>query len=530
VGTILYIARKQIKNNVIQLVRKPVRLIALIVAAALIIWMVWDLPSQSHGQMDLAILQSGFLAWLLVLGTITALSSVESGSSLFQLPDVNLLFVSPLSPKTVLAYGLARQTGKTVAGFAFLLFYSWMLVDNFGITVADVLLLILGSVLFLVAIQALALCLYCFANRGAVQRAAVKAGILAVPFLIILYVLYQSRDGLNFSVIYQTAASPVLDAFPVVGWIRGAVFALIVGNGALAGLYFALTAAFFALTILVLLKIDADYYEDVLSTAEKLFHVRRAIKEKRTVSLPTKKKVGRTGIGRGWGASAFFYKHLMENRRGSRFAWIGSSTLMLLLVNAAVAVVMRVIVSVNGHHAAADAVLFSGCGMSIYVMFFQNMMGDWAKELEKPYLYMVPEDPFRKLFWAGLSTGIQPAVNGLIVFAVMCAALHANPFTGIACVLGYASFGFLFTAGSVLGRRVLGRVPNRGIIMILYMLLLLLVLAPGVGGTLAVVLALDASIAGAAPLLWALPITIWNMTASLLIFYFCRGILFSCEK
>lgn len=529
-GTILYIARKQIKNTAVRLVRKPARLIAVLASAALIVWMLLDTPPRAGGRMDPAILQSGFLVWLLALGAITALSSLESGSSLFRLPDVNLLFVSPISPKTILAYGLIRQTGKTFAGFAFLLFYSGMLIDAFGITAADVVVLIVGTALFLVAVQMLAMCLYCIANRGPAQRAAVKAGILAVPLLIALFVLNQARAGLSLTALYQAAASPVLNAFPVVGWGRGAVFALIAGDGGKAALYLSLTAAFFALTILLLFRIDADYYEDVLSNAEKSFELRRAAKGKRPVKARTKRSVGKTGIGAGWGASVFFYKHLREDRRGGRFAPVGGSALLLLLINLLVAGVMTLIGKSHSDPATADAILLAGCGFSVYVLFFRSAAGDWSGELTKPYLYLVPEDPFRKLFWAGLSAVIRPAADGLIVFAVLCAAFHANPFTGLACILAYAAFGFLFTAGSVLGRRVLGGAPNRGPVMVLYMLLLLLVLSPGIAGTLIAAVALKASFEGAAPLLAALPLVLWNILVSFLIFYLCRNILSSCEN
>ncbi|WP_411675809.1 putative ABC exporter domain-containing protein [Caproicibacter sp.] len=528
---ILYIARKQLKNSAVKLVRRPVRLIAVLASAALIVWMLLDMPSKSQGRLDPAILQSGFLVWLLVLGTITALASLESGSSLFRLPDVNLLFVSPVSPKTILAYGLVRQTGKTFAGFAFLLFYSGMLIDSFGITAADVVTLILGTALFLVVVQVLALLLYCVANRGPSYRAAIKAGILAVPLLVAMYVLYQARTGLSLTAVTKAAAAPILDNFPVVGWARGAVFAVMAGNLSAAALYAALTVIFFALVIFFLLKIDADYYEDVLSNAEKTFELRRAVKEKRGINVSKGKKVGRTGIGNGWGASAFFYKHLCEARRSSRFALVGGSTLTLLLINLGVAGVMALIGSGKADPATADAMLLSGCGLSVYILFFQNVSGDWSRELEKPYLYLVPEDPFRKLFWAGLSTVMKPAVDGFIVFAVLCAVLRANPFTALACALAYAAFGFLFTAGGVLGRRALGSVPNRGVTMMLYMMLLLLVMSPGIAGTLITVFALNAaSFAGAAPLLAALPLVVWNIAASLCIFYGCRNLLSSWEN
>lgn len=531
-SAILYIARKQIVNTVRGLLRRPARLVAGLASVALILWMLMGLPSRSGGGADPRLLQGGYLVWLLFLGAVAVYSSLEAGSSLFTLSDVNLLFVSPLSPKKILAFGLIRQTGKTLAGFVFLLFYSGMLIESFGITAGGVVLLILGTVVLLIAVQILGLALYCWTGGSPARRLAVKIGLLSVPALVLLlaYLVFR-RGGGTLDALYAAAASPVLEAVPLVGWTKGAVFALMAGNGRAAVTYLALLAALIALILMLLFKTDADYYEDVLKGAERTFELRRSVKEKRAVNVRgrRKKRVGRTGIGRGWGASAFFYKHLCEARRGSRFVLLGSSTAVLLLVAFGMTGVMTLIGNNNGSPAPPDAILASALGAGVYLLFFMNAAGDWSRELAKPYLYLVPEDPFKKLFWAGMTTVLRPALDGLAVFSVLCAALRANPFTAIACILGYAGFGFLFTAGSVLGRRVLGGEPNRGALMMLYMLLILAVIAPGLAGSVAVVFALGETLSGAAPLLVALPCVLWNLLVSLAIFYGCRNLLASSE-
>lgn len=531
-SAILYIARKQIINSVRSLVRRPARLVAGIASVALILWMLLGLPSGSGGGADPRLLQGGYLLWLLFLGAVTVYSSMESGSTLFTLSDVNFLFVSPLSPKKILAFGLIRQTGKTLAGFVFLLFYSGMLIDSFGVTPGGVVLLILGTVVFLVAVQVLGLTLYCWAGGSPARRLSVKIGLCAVPVLMLLLMfLVFRREGGTLDALYTAAASPLLEAVPLVGWAKGAVFALMAGSVRAATIYLSLSAALFALVLMLLFKTDADYYEDVLKGAETTFELRRSMKEKRAVNVRgrRKKKVGRTGIGRGWGANAFFYKHLCEARRSSRFVLLGSSTVILLVVAFGVTGVMTLIGSNNGRPAPADAILAAALGAGVYLLFFMSAAGDWMRELAKPYLYLVPEDPFKKLFWAGMTTVLKPALDGLVVFSVLCAALGASPFTAAACILGYAGFGFLFTAGSILGRRVLGGVPNRGAMMLLYMLLILVVIAPGVAGSIVAVFALGGSVAGAAPLVIALPCVVWNLFVSLAIFYGCRNILASSE-
>lgn len=531
-SAILYIARKQIINSVRRLLHRPARLVAGLASVALILWMLLDFPSRSGGGADPRLLEGGYLVWLLFLGAVAVYSSLEAGSSLFTLSDVNLLFVSPLSPKKILAFGLIRQTGKTMAGFVFLLFYSGMLIESFGITAGGVVLLILGTVALLLVVQVLGLALYCWTGGSPARRRAVKIGLLSVPAAVLLLAyLVSRREGGTVEALYAAAASPVLEAVPLVGWTKGAVFALMAGNGRAAVIYLALLVALFALILMLLFRTDADYYEDVLQSAETTFELRRSMKEKRTADVRSrrKKKVGKTGIGRGWGANAFFYKHLCEARRGSRFVLLGSSTVILSLVAFGMTAVMTLLGNNNGMPAPTDVILASVLGAGVYLLFFMSAAGDWSRELAKPYLYLVPEDPFKKLFWAGMTTVLKPALDGLVVFSVLCAALRANPLTALACILGYAGFGFLFTAGNVLGRRVLGSVPNRGALMALYMLLILVITAPGLAGSIAVMVALGESLSGAAPLLIALPCVLWNVLVSLAIFYGCRNLLASSE-
>ena len=66
---------------------------------------------------------------------------------------------------------------------------------------------------------------------------------------------------------------------------------------------------------------------------------------------------------------------------------------------------------------------------SIYVLFFLNAAGPWSKEMMKPYLYMVPQSPFKKLFFASLTSLLTPIADGLVAFPLIGALVRANPLT-----------------------------------------------------------------------------------------------------
>lgn len=532
-SALVFLVRKQIKNFFRDLIRHPSKLIAYLFTAGIIIAMLVSTqmnPSKKASFADIRMLHGIFLAWLLLLSVPTLLISLKSGTTMFKMSDVNFLFVSPLSPKHILAYGLTKQMAATLFGFIFMLCYSGMLMENFQISAFGVVMLLVGSAVVLFLVQLISLLVYSFSNGNPKRQSAVRAVLylfLGGMVLTALYLFQKNGGGVN--AIYTAVSSPYLEYFPVIGWAKGAVFALIGGNLRTALIYAVLLLAAFILCLITFEKSDTDFYEDVLKNTETQFEARQALKERRSMTMrPSKKvKVGKTGIGKGWGANAFFYKHLCEARRRSRLVFISVSTAVTL---AADLVLMFIVTSSSrGDKDAptADMLLLIALAADLYILFMMNAAGDWSRELGKPYVYLVPEDPFKKLLWASMTSVLKPVADGAVIFLILCAVVRANPMTGVICFLGYASFGTVFTAGNILAQRTMGGVGNRGLIAVIYMLLLALIVAPGIGAGIAVYFAVQRL--SAAIFLAGLPVVGWNVLVSLIIVFSCRNLLSTAE-
>lgn len=540
-SAILFLMRKEFKNYFRNMVRHPSKLIANLIVVALIVFSLLSFSftgrASSRPQMhfDLGVLHGIFLGWLLLLGVPTLLSSMENGASFFRMPDVNFLFVSPVSPKTILSYGLVKKMLTSLMGFIFMIFYSGMLTQNFDISMTGVLFLILGSAFFLFLIQTLSLLLYSFTNGRPLRKKIVKAFVFVLMgiFAAETYLVFLQCGGTT-QAIGAALASPYLEYFPLVGWTKGAVFALIAGSAAKAaaygGLLFAATLAF----IVVFRRYNVDYYEDVLQNAERVTELTQAIREKRAYTVRRKKpaKLGRTGIGKGWGASTFFYKQLCEARRRSRLVFLSTSTFMLLGLNLGYYLLFTTIGKSQNDPAPADMPILFGFFTSIYILFLMDMLTGWRAELTKPYIFLAPESAFKKLLWSCMMGILKPSVDGVIIFGVTCAVSRANPGTGLICILGYASFAFLFTAGNVMGQRIFGSMANRGLIMFLHMIMILLLLAPGAIAA-GVLIYVDMQVPFLAdsmlPLAAGIPVVLSNILVSLVVFYACRNVLSNLE-
>lgn len=521
-----YLIRKQAKNFFRDILHHPSKIILYIFFIAFIVFVYINSmrePVNPQNFKDIRILHGILLAWLLFLGTTSILTSLKNGASVFKMSDVNFLFVSPVSPKNVLAYGLLKQMAGILFGFIFMAFYSGTLLDTFNISFGGVAVIILGTVIFLFTVQVFSLLLYSFVNGRPKRVSAARAVIYTLVGLNVAVALAVfMQNGGKENAIYAAIASPLLELIPIAGWFKGAIFALISGDTGRVVVFSALNAAFLILSIILFVKTDTDYYEDVLESTEKRFEVMRAAKEKRVYARDSRDsarnvKVGKEGIGKGCGADTFFYKHMCEARRRSRFVFIDKFTFVLLVINLVAYFIMR---SIDCAMPVGQIMLIS-TGISAYILFFMNATGDWTRELSKQYIYLVPEPPFKKLIWASMTSIIKPAMDGVIIFTVTCAISRANPLTGLLCILLYASFGFLFTAGNVLSQRVFGGMSNRGVTVFLYMFMLFIIIAPG--AVISVVLYnLQPGLPG---IVIGMPTVIWNVAVSALIFFACRNLL-----
>lgn len=224
-------------------------------------------------------------------------------------------------------------------------------------------------------------------------------------------------------------------------------------------------------------------------------------------------KVKSTGLNAGWGASAFFYKQMREIRRRSPFAFVGASTLCSLAIGVFAGFVMTRGEDALSSNGAMAVVLVMG----VYILFFFNAAGEWGREIMKLYLYMVPEPPLKKLLWASLTSLIKPVIDGALLFGAVGIITKSSPLTIVVCVLVYTSFGCLFTAGNILSQRLLGAMANKGLILVLYCLMILVLVLPG----LAIGLVLYFAFHTPGPVM-GIPVALWNAAISFGIYAISR--------
>ena len=167
-----YLLLTKLKNNLIQLLKSPAKLIyTIFMTACLAIVVIAGSMSDTQTTeqlMDREYLIGGILAVYALMFLLSINSGFHSGATIFRMPDVNLLFVGPYHPRTLLIYGVFQQLGTTLFAGVFLVFqYAW-LNDAFGVTPLDMLFIMIGYILVLFVAQLLSMIIYCLTNDNEV--------------------------------------------------------------------------------------------------------------------------------------------------------------------------------------------------------------------------------------------------------------------------------------------------------------------------------------------------------------------------
>ena len=166
------------------------------------------------------------------------------------------------------------------------------------------------------------------------------------------------------------------------------------------------------------------YYEDAAKFADDYQELRNRSKRGETGYSLGKKKKFRTVKGNfGGGAKAIFYRQLLEYKK-ERFFIFDSMTLICVVLAGVLAKMME-----PPKEGMQGLVMM---GLIAYMSFCASgYAGKWDKELENPYLYLIPDTAVRKMWNATKMEHIKAFFDGLLMAGMIGYFWHV-PFWQIA--------------------------------------------------------------------------------------------------
>lgn len=514
---LLYLLLTRLKNQILSLLKSPGKLIyTMLMLAALVLVTVTGGGQQSQeapAQRDIGELFAGLFVLYLLMFVLLAKRGFDSGASLFKLSDVNLVFTAPFRSSTVLLFGLIQQMGTSLLLGLFLIFQFFWLRRLYGVSLGTLLLILFGYALAVFLAQLTAMVLYSFTSSNEKSTRWVKLifyGLVALYAGWAVWHLLQNTDQF-FTVFSWLGTHQLTRFFPVVGWISSIVVGAATGSAMMLLLGSLACVLFLALLVGLLIVSRPDYYEDVLQTTEMNFSSITAQKEgKIAEAAPRKVRLGKVGLNRGEGATAFYHKHRIENRR-SRIILLNGQSLIFIVVAIVASFFMR------------EAGITAIFAFSTYLQMFSVSLGRLSKELTKPYIYLVPESSLRKLLQNVRESIPGTLVESLLLFIPLALIYNLEPATLIGCIIARFTFAFLFTAGNILVERVFGTVSTKVLVFFFYFLSLIIMALPGIA--LAIVLSSLGVVLITDTFTILLALTVANAAVTLLVFYLCRNML-----
>lgn len=520
--SLTYLLLMNLKNRILSLKKKPAMLILYILVLAFIVVMIMFSGSTSDsgavtGQGDIRILYAIVVGVGLLFLYSFVSTGISTGSTLFNMADVGLLFVSPVSSKKILIYGLIKQMGTTLISALFILYQVGNLKSSFGMELVNILHIFLIYAILVFFCQLLSIAIYIFTNGNQSRKQLVKGLFIAFILLILagFYYQYTVKGDILLSLLGLMEFKP-FHFLPILGWAVMFIQASVEGNL----LYLLLPLAFFLASSIAIITLftsgEADYYEDVLHSTEVNHEKLQKAKEGKGFTSNRKVKVKDAVIGlqKGKGHTAIFYKHLLELRRGSRFLFFDTYTLLASAGAGILCYFMQESFSV-----------YIVLGILIYIQFFTTILGKLSIELTKQYIYLIPEKSIKKVIMASMTTLIKPCFDAVVIFTIVCIFSKTSPLLNLFLAFAYASTGALFVGYTLLCQRVFGGQPNKLVQATLGLALFFLIMAPGIGSSIAAIAFLPPALG----FLGTLPYTFCCVVISTAIFAGCGNILDKAE-
>ena len=434
---LIYLTKRSFINNMKKAVHKPSTLIALIFGIAYGIFVIVALGGLA------ATLRMGSVNGLVIIMTIwtiyITLANFMSYSSrkgiLFRPAHAHFVFTAPVSPKLVLLNGAWMNYILSII--------IWIVLSIGGLTIFQVpvwkvaLFFLAGCVLETALEVSVMVFLY---TNDRLPRKLMKGIRMGIKVFLIaftaLILFYFRKNGLSVESATAFIDWPVLQMIPVLGWQIAVYRLILLGPTTLNMICSVMYLIAVAVSVTVAYRMDCDggYYEEAAKFADDYAEMK---KQKQSGDMDTglggKKRKFRRVKDRitARGAKAIFYRQLLEYKKEKFFIFT-----KVTLISVFVAAIFS--------YGLSDSVSESGSGelfllgVVAYVsLVMSGYLGKWENELKNPYLFLIPDSPLKKMWYATLMEHIKALADGAIICIPIGIFWHISPLYVIYCILIY---------------------------------------------------------------------------------------------
>lgn len=383
----------------------------------------------------------------------------KKGSDFFLMADANILFAAPLKAQTVLMFRLSFQMLALLFFTFYLIFQvpSMKLIlglDNFAIVA---IFLAWGMLLFMSKLMSVFT--YTLTATYEHLKKYVVPFVFAVGLLVVAATgaVYISTGNDYMATLRLTYGADWSNYIPVFGWYKAMVMNAINGHVFASLGYMALNLVLLIALVWGIWHIKADFYEDALAGAQKRDDMTKAALEGRNINKDKKQsakrtqklehKVRKSYELKGWGASVFLHKSILNRRRFSKFGFVTNTLLLYLAIGGLGAAFMA-------YKTDLREISVVGLIMAL-TLFFRNFGNPIEIESSHNWLFLVPEDPYKKVLYAILAGSVDCVLDLLPGIVVATVILRGNPLMALLWLATLVSMDFMFSCFGLLLQAIL---------------------------------------------------------------------------
>ena len=233
-------------------------------------------PETVRSVVELAV--GGIVLVILVFSVLTA---DKSGSSIFLMADVNLLFPAPMKPQAVLLFRLVMQAASSLLLTIYLVFQIPNLIMNLGLGVGAALSMLGAWFFALVYSKLISVLLYTLCASHPALKKRLRPALFAVLAVIAgAYLVTASQaEGGYFAAAVRLFNAPAGWYIPIWGWLKALVMAGFDGAALPAALFAVALLAGAVALIVIIQHIPADFYEDAMARSAETAELQQAAAE-----------------------------------------------------------------------------------------------------------------------------------------------------------------------------------------------------------------------------------------------------------
>lgn len=444
---IIYLIQKNIINSLKELRKKPLKLITYIAMVLLIIIsLVLSIKSNIKlTEGNIKVYKSIFLGLILMLLFLSLKVGIERGTNLFRLSDANFLFTAPIRSQLVLLYGFAKQMGSNLFLIVLLSFQMPNLYNNFPMKDYGWAIILLTTFLFAFLSSIMGVLIYSIASIKDEYKSIINYTLYGLSGLVLLGLIY---NIINTGEPLQGAMNffnmDLFNYIPIVGWLLNIYTSAILGFKLSTIVYIVLILLSVVTFLFIIYNLDLDYYEDALNNSltkeEQLAKARSGRagwSESKSKARKVKGSINYTK------SKAILSKQILEVKK--------TGTLFidkLTLFTSGFSLIFAYIVRDNG----PNFLLY----MLIYMNIILSQSNQWSMELDKHYIYLIPESSVKKILYATLLENIKALITGIITFGIATFIYDISLIEGIVLGITYGSFTSVILFSDLVIRRILG--------------------------------------------------------------------------